>query len=191
MSSWSGAGVISQDYQNWPLRNRHQTHPRLGSLRFSNVFSSLPPILFSGCFGNLHELFLHMKYGLPRVQSGLHADETLYDNEEDPLPSLRVLSVTCQDKRLSSPPLSMFLHRCTDLENLNCHVSTRPRSVSWKPVFASRIYDSIPPMPIQYSCLPVNSGKDSLDSTTYRSTVALRTYRIRRRRICSPLAVLY
>lgn len=81
-------------------------------------FSPLPPILFSRCSSNLQELSIHMRQGYPRVQSEQQTGEEWDNGEEEPLPSLRILKVTCQNRRLYSPSLLKFLSRCSHLESL-------------------------------------------------------------------------
>ncbi|KAF9547308.1 hypothetical protein EC957_008657 [Mortierella hygrophila] len=85
---------------------------------FSFSFSPLPPILFSRCSCNLQELSLHMSHSYPRAQSEQQTGENWDNGEEEPLPSLRILNVTCQSSRLYSPPLLKFISRCTHLESL-------------------------------------------------------------------------
>ncbi|KAH7053556.1 hypothetical protein BKA57DRAFT_453970 [Linnemannia elongata] len=84
----------------------------------SFAFSPLVPILFSRCSCNLQELSLHVRQRYPLVQSEQHTGEKWVNGEEEPLPSLRILKVTCQNIMLYSPPLLKFLSRCTHLENL-------------------------------------------------------------------------
>ncbi|KAF9146049.1 hypothetical protein BGX30_004742 [Mortierella sp. GBA39] len=88
----------------------------------SFAFSPLPPILFSRCSCNLQELSLHMTHSYPRVQSEQPTGENWDNGVEEPLPSLRILNVTCQSSRMYSSPLLKFISRCTHLESL--HISS-------------------------------------------------------------------
>ncbi|KAK3836376.1 MAG: hypothetical protein JOS17DRAFT_787550 [Linnemannia elongata] len=89
-------------------------------LRLSLGQSSFPPVLFSRCSPRLQSLRLDI-----RRSSGSYSREILdqptsmeEDGDGEPLPLLKELRVTCQDKQPYPPSWPRFLNRCTHLESL-------------------------------------------------------------------------
>ncbi|KAF8948412.1 hypothetical protein BGZ47_004994 [Haplosporangium gracile] len=130
------------------------------------VFSSLPPTLFSQCPSNLQELSLHIRYCYPQVRGKLYIEKTRNNGEKKPLPSLRVLRVTCQDGMLYSSPLLKFLGRCTNLESL--YVSRLNKA--WTGVLEACVHlkslrlETIDTASIRLLADGLRSGLPSLDS---------------------------
>ncbi|KAG9068299.1 hypothetical protein KI688_010565 [Linnemannia hyalina] len=90
-----------------------------GRVNDAQELESWSKILGSGLPRTITNFTLVIDY--PRVQIEQRTEENWDNGEEEPLPSLRILNVTCQSSRLYSPPLLKFITRCTHLESL--HIS--------------------------------------------------------------------
>ncbi|KAF9547310.1 hypothetical protein EC957_008659 [Mortierella hygrophila] len=86
-------------------------------LRVSLGKSSFPPVLFSRCPPRLQSLHLDFTHSGSReiLDPPMRMGE---DGDGEPLPLLKKLRVTCQDKQPYPPSWLLFLNRCTHLESL-------------------------------------------------------------------------
>lgn len=129
--------------------------------------SSFPPVLFSRCSPRLQSLRLDIK------RSGSHFRENLYppttteeDGDGEPLPLLKELRVTCQDKQPYPPSWPRFLNRCTHLEKL-CVTSIDPswiQALSACAQLKSLRLEMINSLSLRHLTSALRSGLPNLDS---------------------------